>query len=142
MANTWSRMKPLVEAHINGLSVGVIEDHREFFREFIGHQRSGIYVLRKSRKIYYVGLASSLRARLPDHLKDHHKRKWDEFDLYIIRKDKVKYLKELETLLIRVAKPSGNGTEPKFVKHNNVTKKFKRALIEQASKKISNLFLG
>lgn len=142
MANTWSRMKPLVEAHINGLSVGIIEDHREFFRTFIGHQRSGIYVLRKSREIYYVGLASSLRSRLSDHLKDHHKRKWDEFDLYIIRKDKVKYLKELETLLIRVAKPSGNRTEPKFVKHKNVTKNFKRGLIEQASKKISKLFLG
>jgi len=116
-----------------GLSVGVIENHLACFREFIGHGRSGIYVLRKNREIYYVGLASSLRKRLPNHLDDHLKKKWDAFDLYIIRKSKVKYLKELETLLIRVAKPHGNRVEPRFVSHNNITKKFKQALIKEVS---------
>jgi hypothetical protein len=132
------RAEPLVQAHINGLSVAVIENHRDCFREFLGKGRTGIYVLRKDRAIFYVGLASSLRSRLPDHLKDHLKGKWDEFDLYILRKGKRKYLRELEALLIRVAKPAGNRAEPKFVRHNNITKKFREALVEE----VDELFLA
>jgi len=130
--------EPLVDSHINGLSVSVIERHRSAFRKFLGSGRSGIYVLRKNREIYYVGLASSLRVRLPQHLKDHLKGKWDEFDMYVIRKGKVKYIPELEALLIRVAKPDGNKAEPKFARHNNVTKKFRKALVEE----VDELFLS
>jgi len=123
--------QPLVAAHINGVSVGAIQRHLKCFREFIGNRKCGVYVLRTDGDIYYVGLASSLRSRLAAHLKDHHRGKWDRFDLYIIRKGKAKYLRELESLLIRVAKPTGNRTEPKFVKHNNMTKQFERALHQE-----------
>ena len=128
MAKTWGKTEPLVAAHVKGVSVAAIQHHLKTFREFIGHRKSGIYVLRKDRDVYYVGLASSVRSRLAEHLKDHHRKKWDEFDLYIIQKNKVKYLKELETLLIRVAKPRGNKTEPDFIRHKNITKQFKQAL--------------
>jgi hypothetical protein len=138
MAKTWAQKEPLVDSHISGVSVRVIEKYLRSFRTFIGHQKSGIYVLRKDQDIYYVGLASSLRGRLQDHIKDHHRGKWDEFDLYIIRKGKTKYLKELEALLIRVAKPPGNANEPRFVRHNNVTKKLERALTSE----VVNLFRG
>lgn len=87
MAKTWAKSEPLVAAHIKGVSVDAIERHLDTFREFIGHGKSGIYVLRKNRDVYYVGLASSLRKRLADHLKDHHQGKWDWFDLYIIQKN-------------------------------------------------------
>jgi GIY-YIG catalytic domain len=128
------KAEPLVEAHIKSLAVDVIEKHRACFRGFLGQGRSGIYVLRKNREIYYVGLASSLRSRLDHHLKDHLKGKWDEFDLYIIRPGKVKYIRELEALLIRVAKPSGNRNEPKFVRHKNITQGFRKALVEEVDK--------
>lgn len=126
MANTIQQ--PLVAAHINAVSVGAIQRHLKCFREFVGSRKCGVYVLRTDGDIYYVGLASSLRSRLADHLKDHHRGKWNQFDLYIIRKGKAKYLKELEALLIRVAKPTGNRTQPKFVRHNNITKNFEQAL--------------
>ena len=132
------KAEPLVQAHINGLSVAVIEKHRSCFREFLGKGRQGIYVLRKKREIYYVGLASSLRSRLADHLSDHHKGEWDEVDLYIIRKGKAKYIREIEALLIRVAKPSGNTNEPNFVRHNNITRRFREALVEE----VDDLFLS
>lgn len=125
--------QPLVAAHINGVSVGAIQRHLKCFRQFIGQRKCGIYVLRTDGDIYYVGLASSLRSRLTDHLKDHHQGKWDQFDLYIIRKGKAKYLKELEAFLIRVAKPTANKTEPKFVKHNNITKQFEQALHKEVA---------
>ena len=125
--------QPVVLAHINGAKVAVIEQHLKCFREFIGRQSRGIYVLRNDGDIYYVGLASSLRSRLADHIKDHHRGEWTEFDLYMIRKSKAKYLRELEALLIRVAKPRGNRTEPKFLKHNNKTKQFEQALHKEVS---------
>jgi hypothetical protein len=136
MAKTWTKSESLVAAHIKGVSVAAIEHHLETFREFIGHRKSGIYVLRKKRYVYYVGLASSVRKRLADHLKDHHRGKWDQFELYIIQENKVKYLEELETLLIRVAKPPGNKTSPNFIRHKNITKQFKQAL----EKKIAGFF--
>jgi hypothetical protein len=129
--------QPLVAAHIRGVSFGAIQNHLKCFREVIGQRKCGVYVLRTDGNIYYVGLASSLRSRLADHLKDHHRGKWNQFDLYILRKGKAKYLRELEALLIRVAKPTGNRTEPKFVKHNNMTKKFEQAL----HKEIADLFV-
>ena len=125
------KQRPLVDYHISGVSVRVIERHLKCFREFIGRAQRGIYVLRKSGDIYYVGLASSLRSRLAQHLNDHHERKWDEFDLYVLRKGKAKYVRELESLLIRVAKPDANRTEPKFVAHKNRTRQFQQALYNE-----------
>ncbi len=138
MTKTWERAEPLIEVHIKDVSIRAIEEHEKSFREFLGPRRSGIYVLRKDQDIYYIGLASSLRARLPDHLSDQHKAEWDRFDLYIVRKKKVKYLRELETLLIRGAKPTGNQTEPNFIRSQNLTKKFKQAL----EKDVAGLFPG
>lgn len=135
MAKTWARSEPLVTAHLKKVSVKALEKHKEAFREFIGSRKGGIYVLwnKKEKTPYYVGLASSLRARLPKHLKDNLKGKWDSFSLYLIRKGKEKYLSDLETLLIRVAAPRGNHKEGKFAKHNNITRKFERALKDEAS---------
>jgi hypothetical protein len=129
----WAHIEPLVEAYIRAVAVGVIEHHLDCFREFLGKGRTGIYVLRKNRDVFYVGLASSLRGRLPYHLKDRLKAKWDEFDLYVLYKKKTKYLKEVETLLIRIARPVGNKIKkPKFAHQHNLTKEFRRALIEEA----------
>jgi hypothetical protein len=136
MTKSWAKSEPLIEGHIKDVSIGVIQDHLQSFREFLGPGRSGIYVLRKDQDIYYIGLSGSLRARLPNHLRDGHKGEWNRFDLYVVRKSKVKYLKELETLLIRAARPSGNEIEPNFIKSKNLTKEFKHAL----EKNIAGLF--
>ena len=138
MPTAKAKSEPLVHGHIRDVSVIAIERHLKSFRAFLGTKRSGIYVLRKNQGIYYIGLAGSLRSRIADHLKDHHRKKWNQFDLYIIRKGKFKYLRELETLLIRVAKPGGNQTEPNFARPNNLTKKFKQALVNETA----GLFLG
>lgn len=125
------KQQPLVDYHISGVAVGAIERHLKCFRKFVGRSQRGIYVLRRNGDIYYVGLASSLRSRIAQHLKDHHKRRWDQFDLYVLRKSKAKYVRELESLLIRVAKPAANRTEPKFVSHKNRTQQFQQALYDE-----------
>ncbi len=74
---------------------------------------SGVYALYHGEKLYYVGLTTDLHGRLKWHLKDRHASKWDKFQIFIIKK--VKYLKDLETLVVHIAEPKGNrqrGTIP------------------------------
>ena len=66
----------------------------------------GIYALYKHEKLYYVGLSKNLRSRINQHLDDRHKGKWDTFQVFKI--SKVHYLKDLETLILQVARPPGN----------------------------------
>jgi hypothetical protein len=67
---------------------------------------AGVYALYRGDKLYYVGLATNLYGRLRWHTKDKHKRKWDRFAIF--RVGRVRYLKDMETLLLQVAKPPGN----------------------------------
>jgi Uri superfamily endonuclease len=127
MAKTWGKREPLVEFYAKDIPAGVIKERLQGFRKVIGHGKSGIYVLRKGAYVYYVGLASSLRNRLAHHIRDHHSRKWDSFDLYSVRRAKRKYLTELETLLIRVVRPRGNRTEPNFANSVSKTKQLSKA---------------
>jgi len=52
-----------------------------------------VYALYRREKLYYVGLATNLRSRINQHLKDRHKGKWTHFSLYILRK--TEHLREL-----------------------------------------------
>jgi hypothetical protein len=68
----------------------------------------GIYILYDGDEVYYVGLSrKSLRSRLRKHAtNDRHKGKWDSYSFYQI--DRINYIKDVETLLLRVIKPKGN----------------------------------
>ncbi|MBI5612913.1 MAG: GIY-YIG nuclease family protein [Gammaproteobacteria bacterium] len=67
---------------------------------------AGIYALYKRNRLYYVGLATNLYWRLLGHTKNKHKGKWNRFAIFRI--GRVRYLKDIETLLLRVAEPPGN----------------------------------
>jgi hypothetical protein len=67
---------------------------------------AGVYALYKKNKLYYVGLATNLYGRLRGHTKNRHKGKWDQFAIF--RVNRVRFLKDMETLLLQVAKPPGN----------------------------------
>lgn len=66
---------------------------------------AGVYALYKGDKLYYVGLATNLYGRLRGHTKNKHKGKWN---LFAIFRGRVRFLKDMETLLLQVAKPPGN----------------------------------
>jgi predicted GIY-YIG superfamily endonuclease len=88
----------------------------------------GIYALYKGEDLYYVGLSKNLRSRLKQHLKDKHSRKWDTFKIFKVRK--VNYLKDMETLILQIARPEGNrqmGKLPSKQRHA-LTKSLKAAL--------------
>jgi hypothetical protein len=74
----------------------------------------------------YVGLAGNLRSRLKSHLRDRHKKLWDRFSVCLTIGDS--HLKELESLILRTAKPSGNHQSGRFIKSENLRGKLCRDL--------------
>jgi len=96
---------PLFAEHMENVSWRVLERYRSVTRELI-KGRHGIYALYRREKLYYVGLARSLMGRVNQHLRDHHHGKWDRFSVYLTATDR--HMRELESMLVRIATPSGN----------------------------------
>jgi hypothetical protein len=103
---------------------------------------AGIYALYRKDKLYYVGLTTNLLGRIKWHLRDRHAGKWDSFTIFRIQR--VKYLKDIETLLHHVVDAPGNkikGKVPKDADLNRVLqtilKEHKRAIrgLEKAFKR-------
>lgn len=81
------------------------EEYRQVIAKMIrGH--AGIYALYKGDRLYYVGLAKNLMGRVKQHLKDRHAKRWDKFSVYLAAADE--HIKPLESLLLRIALPTGN----------------------------------
>lgn len=110
------RAGQLVTSHLEGVSWRVFKQYPEVIQEMIkGH--SGVYALYRRERLYYVGLASNLMRRLKQHLRDRHHGSWDRFSVYLTLDNK--QMKEMESLLIRIAIPDGNRQSGKFVKSRN-----------------------
>jgi hypothetical protein len=75
-----------------------------------GH--SGIYALYKDGLPHYVGKASNLSWRIRHHQNDRLRGKWDSFSLYVVRGDR--YVKDVESLLLRIVKPKGSLVSGRF----------------------------
>ena len=71
--------------------------------------KPGIYALYKKDRLYYVGLAKSVRGRVNKHRKDKHTRQWDNFSVFIL--SETKFLKDIETIVLRIVDPSGNSVK-------------------------------
>lgn len=76
---------------------------------------AGIYALYNNDKLYYVGIANNLLQRVYWHTRDKHKNRWNRVSFFVI--DKHKYSKDMETVILRIAEPEGNGTRGKFEGH-------------------------
>ena len=117
-----ARQKSLVCQHLENISRQALEEYQHIIRQYVG-QRHGVYALYRRAKLYYVGLASNLRARLGHHLKDRHAQSWDRFSIYLTIGDN--HLRELESLLLRIVKPTGNKQKGKFAKSEDLRRRFK-----------------
>jgi len=116
----------LVRYYAEGVGASILENSQESVKRVIG-RKSGIYVLSRNGEPYYVGLASKIRSRLGRHLKDKHKGKWDRFSIYLIRRKK--FLRDVESILIRVLSPKGNGQRGRFAKKGNLVGKLKKEIL-------------
>ena len=87
---------------------------------------SGIYALYSGDDLYYVGLTNNLLKRTTDHLDDRHSGRWDTFKVFRIKN--VKYLKDVETLILQIRSTPGNKQTGRVPRKYNLNGPFKTAL--------------
>jgi hypothetical protein len=113
----------LVCQFLEGISRSALENHEELIRAYV-RRRHGVYALYRRGKLYYVGLASNLRARLNGHLSDRHGESWDRFSVYLTVGDG--HLRELEALMLRIVPTPGNKHKGRLPKAEDMRRRFAR----------------
>ena len=119
--------------YLESISGTALDKYQRIIREYV-RRRHGIYALYRRDRLYYVGLASNLRNRLKHHLKDKHRGKWDRFSVYLTIGDS--HLKELESLLLRIVRPTGNSQGGKFAKAQDLKRRLARNLKEYYKREV------
>jgi len=119
----------IVKGYIPPISKGflVFDTFRKGMSDIL-KGNSGVYVLYKNKKLYYVGMAKDLFQRLHGHTKDKHKNKWDKFSAFIIARGS--YLKDIESMIHRISNPSANIVLGKFKEHYQYDNRIKKMVKE------------
>jgi len=133
------KARQLVVHHLEKISGRILEDAPESIRTLI-RRRCGVYALYRKGKLHYVGLASNLMNRIGHHLKDRHRGRWDTFSVYLTKQDE--HIKELESLLLRIAAPSGNGQGGKFVASSSLLRPLERLMSDADADRRARLLGG
>ncbi len=132
MARRVRKTQHLVSGYLEQVSSKVFSGFPKQLTQLVGRQH-GVYALYKGSHLYYVGLATNLRTRINHHLRDKHAGKWDRFSLYLVRK--ADHIKELESLVMRIAAPRGNASTGRLPHASNLRSqlltKMKKAQEEQ-----------
>ena len=131
------RRAQLVCQYLENISRDALKQHHEIIRQYV-RRRHGVYALYRREKLYYVGLATNLRSRLRHHLRDRHGGAWDRFSVYLTIGDH--HLRELESLLLRTVKPSGNKQKGKFANADNLGTQFRRDVKRSVMAQVEGLF--
>jgi hypothetical protein len=129
----------LVCQHLENVSRDALEHYSEIIRTFV-RGRHGIYALYRKNCLYYVGLATNLRARINQHLRDRHAETWDHFSLYLTVGHQ--HLREIECLLVRIGRPRGNRAKPQFIRSENLGPGLRRQISECQRRELKELFPG
>jgi len=133
------KTRPIVAGHLEKISASVFDDYSKVITDLIrGHQ--GIYALYKKDRLYYVGLATNLKGRIKAHNDDKHKGKWTRFSLYIIRKEE--HIKEIESLVLRIAYPKGNSVKGKLKQSKDLRPLLKNKLVEEWERQLDGIIGG
>jgi hypothetical protein len=101
-------------------------------------RRNGIYALYRGTDLYYVGLARNLKGRLKDHLRDRHAGAWDRFSVYLTQGDR--FLKEMESLLLRISLPEGNRVKGKLRGSRDLKRELQQETKALVHEELSGLF--
>ena len=92
---------------------------------------AGIYALYRKEELYYVGLTRNLLGRIRWHLRDRHAGKWDTF--IVFRIERVKYLKDIETLIHHLVDAPGNRVKGKVPRDSDLNHVLREVLREHES---------
>lgn len=133
------RRAQLVCQHLENVSRDLLQRYPDLFRELV-KGRHGVYALYRGGRLYYVGLATNLRQRLNQHLRDRHAQTWDRFGLYLTIGDR--HLREIESLLIHISRPRGNRVKPGFARSQNLRPDLRRRITVRQREEVKDLFNG
>ena len=133
------KSRGLVIGYLERISSDVFERHSKVITALVGGKQ-GIYALYRNNRLYYVGLATNLKNRVKHHLKDRHAGKWDYFSLFLVRSER--FLKDLESLSLRIAWPKGNRAMGKFGTAPNLRPALKKKIAEAVWIEISRMLGG
>lgn len=89
---------------------------------------AGIYALYRRQRLYYIGLTTNLFDRIKWHLKDRHGGKWDRFIIFRIQR--VRYLKDIETLIHQLVDTRGNKVKGKVPRDADLNRILREVLSE------------
>lgn len=131
--------KCLVVEYIENISRTAIKRYPEIITEY-ARRKSGVYALYKGVGLYYVGLAKNLKSRLHGHLTDRHAEAWDRFSVYLTRGDE--HIKELESLVLRIASPKGNRVAGKFCGAVDLMGAFRQRIINSQKMELMAITTG
>jgi|ERR1035437_9560519 hypothetical protein len=92
----------------------------------------GIYAFYYNKKLVKVGMASELHRRMNSQWKDK-KLKWNNFSIFVIRN--IKFLRDLETTIVRIAKPKGNKIEGRVPQENYLKRILSKKIKDKQSAK-------
>jgi len=136
MAKRKHKTRAIIAGHLEKIGAKVFDDFSSVITDLIrGHQ--GIYALFKKDRLYYVGLAGNLKSRIKAHIRDRHQNKWTHFSLYIIRKEG--HIKEIESLVLRIAYPKGNKVRGKLKQSKDLRPLLKRRLKDEWGKQLDGI---
>lgn len=129
--------RPLVGGYLERISAKAFEEYHREITDLVVSQH-GVYALYKDTRLYYVGLAGDLRRRVKQHLKDKHRGQWNRFSLYLVRK--VGHIKEIESLLLRIAHPTGNKQGGRLRKATNLQKQLRKLMEQRQRRQLDEIF--
>ncbi len=126
--------KELVLGYLEKVNSKVFSDFPKEITSLVDGKH-GVYALYKRDRLYYVGLATNLKNRVKHHLKDRHEGKWDSFSLYLVRKSD--HIKELESLILRIADPKGNKVKGRLPNADNMSQTLKSRIKNRQEKSLN-----
>ena len=129
----------LILGYLEKISSKIFSDFPKQLTDLVGRQH-GVYALYKGNRLYYVGLAANLRGRIKQHLRDKHAGKWDKFSVYLIRK--ADHIRELESIVMRVADPAGNAARGRLPRAENLRPDLLKRIKAQQERQINSLLGG
>lgn len=94
---------------------------------------AGVYALYRDDKLVRVGISRDIYGRLKHHSEDK-RIKWNNASLFILRK--IKYLLDLETAIVRIAKPKYNNQRGR-VKDEYYLKRLLKKRVRQKQKNLN-----
>ncbi len=130
--------RPLVGGFLERISVKAFDKYHREITDLVRTQH-GVYALYKHDRLYYVGLAVNLRRRIKQHLRDKHAGRWNRFSLYLVRK--VDHIKEIESLLLRIANPAGNKRGGRLRKATNLERRLRRMMEQSQRAELDEIFV-